>query len=252
MGRQSGAGSGTRPVGDDCSIRHSVRSQVANSQGDDGGRHGARARRLRAGGKARGSRRHRCHRAPWGPRLSPAQLRLSAFQSAQRRIWRPARGAHALSGRDRASRARSDAKGDAARGAHHWKRLERRRAHPRRCRRVRQSTEGGRPRFRLHLLRRHQRRHASHLGRQYQCRVCREGETRGRHRHAHRRTDRHAQAGRNHYRRRQSRHVALARAMLDDPHWGWHAAQKLGAEVPRPKQYQRAAPKVWAGASYRD
>ncbi len=46
--------------------------------------------------------------------------------------------------------------------------------------------------------------------------------------------------------------VALARAMLDEPHWGWHAAQKLGAEVPRPKQYQRAAPKVWAGASYRD
>ncbi|MGA7489671.1 MAG: NADH:flavin oxidoreductase/NADH oxidase [Xanthobacteraceae bacterium] len=46
--------------------------------------------------------------------------------------------------------------------------------------------------------------------------------------------------------------VALARAMLDDPHWGWHAAHALGAEVPRPKQYQRAAPKVWAGASYRD
>jgi 2,4-dienoyl-CoA reductase-like NADH-dependent reductase (Old Yellow Enzyme family) len=46
--------------------------------------------------------------------------------------------------------------------------------------------------------------------------------------------------------------VALARAMLDDPHWGWHAAQALGAEVVRPRQYQRAAPKVWAGASYRD
>jgi 2,4-dienoyl-CoA reductase-like NADH-dependent reductase (Old Yellow Enzyme family) len=46
--------------------------------------------------------------------------------------------------------------------------------------------------------------------------------------------------------------VALARAMLDDPHWGWHAAQLLGAEVVRPPQYQRAAPKVWAGASYRD
>jgi 2,4-dienoyl-CoA reductase-like NADH-dependent reductase (Old Yellow Enzyme family) len=46
--------------------------------------------------------------------------------------------------------------------------------------------------------------------------------------------------------------VALARAMLDDPHWGWHAAQLLGAEVARPRQYQRAAPKVWAGASYRD
>ncbi len=46
--------------------------------------------------------------------------------------------------------------------------------------------------------------------------------------------------------------VALARAMLDDPHWGWHAANVLGAEVPRPKPYQRAAPKAWPGASYRD
>jgi 2,4-dienoyl-CoA reductase-like NADH-dependent reductase (Old Yellow Enzyme family) len=46
--------------------------------------------------------------------------------------------------------------------------------------------------------------------------------------------------------------VALARAMLDDPHWGWHAAQALGADVVRPRQYQRAAPKVWAGASFRD
>ena len=28
--------------------------------------------------------------------------------------------------------------------------------------------------------------------------------------------------------------VALARAMLDDPHWGWHAAHALGAEVRAP------------------
>jgi hypothetical protein len=40
--------------------------------------------------------------------------------------------------------------------------------------------------------------------------------------------------------------------MLDDPHWGWRAAHVLGAEVARPKQYQRAAPKVWAGAAFRD
>jgi NADPH2 dehydrogenase len=46
--------------------------------------------------------------------------------------------------------------------------------------------------------------------------------------------------------------VALARAFLDDPHWGWHAAQELGADVARPKQYLRAAPKAWPGASYRD
>jgi len=45
--------------------------------------------------------------------------------------------------------------------------------------------------------------------------------------------------------------IALARAMLDDPHWGWHAAQALGADVKRPPQYARAAPKLWPGAAYR-
>jgi 2,4-dienoyl-CoA reductase-like NADH-dependent reductase (Old Yellow Enzyme family) len=46
--------------------------------------------------------------------------------------------------------------------------------------------------------------------------------------------------------------VALGRAFLADQHWGWHAAQALGADVARPKQYLRAAPKLWPGASYRD
>jgi len=45
--------------------------------------------------------------------------------------------------------------------------------------------------------------------------------------------------------------IALARAMLDDPRWGWHAAQSLAAEVKRPPQYARAAPKLWPGAAYR-
>jgi NADPH2 dehydrogenase len=41
--------------------------------------------------------------------------------------------------------------------------------------------------------------------------------------------------------------VALARAMLDDPRFGWHAAVALGAEVARAPQYQRAGPKLWPG-----
>jgi 2,4-dienoyl-CoA reductase-like NADH-dependent reductase (Old Yellow Enzyme family) len=47
--------------------------------------------------------------------------------------------------------------------------------------------------------------------------------------------------------------IALARAMLDDPHWGWHAARELGTDVARPPQYQRAGPKLWplAGISPR-
>lgn len=43
--------------------------------------------------------------------------------------------------------------------------------------------------------------------------------------------------------------VALGRAFLDDPHWGWRAARVLGADVPRPPQYARAGPRLWAPAA---
>ncbi|GGH06961.1 oxidoreductase [Alsobacter metallidurans] len=42
--------------------------------------------------------------------------------------------------------------------------------------------------------------------------------------------------------------IALARAFLDNPRWGWHAAEALGFDLPRPPQYARAAPKLWPGA----
>ncbi|HJV62042.1 MAG TPA: hypothetical protein VJ743_13925, partial [Albitalea sp.] len=37
--------------------------------------------------------------------------------------------------------------------------------------------------------------------------------------------------------------VALARAMLYDPRWPWHAAAELGAQVEAPPQYLRAQPR---------
>jgi len=37
--------------------------------------------------------------------------------------------------------------------------------------------------------------------------------------------------------------VALARAMLWDPRWPWHAAATLGAQIQAPKQYWRSAPR---------
>jgi len=46
--------------------------------------------------------------------------------------------------------------------------------------------------------------------------------------------------------------VALARAVIDDPHWGWHAARALGAEVRRPNQYLRSSPSLWPGVAMRD
>jgi 2,4-dienoyl-CoA reductase-like NADH-dependent reductase (Old Yellow Enzyme family) len=45
--------------------------------------------------------------------------------------------------------------------------------------------------------------------------------------------------------------IAIARAFLDDPHWAWHAAQTLGAEVTRPVQYARVGSALWPGAALR-
>ncbi|MGZ5181390.1 MAG: NADH:flavin oxidoreductase/NADH oxidase [Ramlibacter sp.] len=48
--------------------------------------------------------------------------------------------------------------------------------------------------------------------------------------------------------------VALARAMLYDPRWPWHAAAKLGAQVFAPRQYWRCQPRehqhLFEGASF--
>jgi len=37
--------------------------------------------------------------------------------------------------------------------------------------------------------------------------------------------------------------VALARTMLYDPRWPWHAAAHFGARVKAPKQYLRSQPR---------
>lgn len=39
--------------------------------------------------------------------------------------------------------------------------------------------------------------------------------------------------------------VAIARAMMDDPRWAWHAARELGAETAYAANYQRCHPSVW-------
>ncbi len=47
----------------------------------------------------------------------------------------------------------------------------------------------------------------------------------------------------------QADFVALARALLDDPRWVWHAAERLGAEISYPPQYARVAAATWPGAA---
>ena len=39
--------------------------------------------------------------------------------------------------------------------------------------------------------------------------------------------------------------IAIARAMMDDPRWAWHAARELGAEAPYAQNYIRCSPAVW-------
>lgn len=43
--------------------------------------------------------------------------------------------------------------------------------------------------------------------------------------------------------------VAMARAMLFDPRWPWHAALALGVDMKYPLQYERCHPKAWPGAA---
>lgn len=42
--------------------------------------------------------------------------------------------------------------------------------------------------------------------------------------------------------------VTVGRAFLDNPHWAWLAAARLGMSVNRPRQYQRTTPGVWPAA----
>lgn len=39
--------------------------------------------------------------------------------------------------------------------------------------------------------------------------------------------------------------IAIARAFMDDPRWGWHAAWRLGVETAMVPQYARTTPKTW-------
>ncbi|HEY9080560.1 NADH:flavin oxidoreductase/NADH oxidase [Magnetovibrio sp.] len=46
--------------------------------------------------------------------------------------------------------------------------------------------------------------------------------------------------------------IALARGMLDDPHWTWRAAKALNAEAAYPRQYERALPHFQTMAAPKD
>jgi 2,4-dienoyl-CoA reductase-like NADH-dependent reductase (Old Yellow Enzyme family) len=39
--------------------------------------------------------------------------------------------------------------------------------------------------------------------------------------------------------------VALARGLMDDPRWAWHAARELGAETAYAPNYVRCSPAQW-------
>ena len=43
--------------------------------------------------------------------------------------------------------------------------------------------------------------------------------------------------------------VGMARGMLFNPRWAYHAAVALGADLKYPVQYERAGPKLWKPAA---
>jgi 2,4-dienoyl-CoA reductase-like NADH-dependent reductase (Old Yellow Enzyme family) len=42
--------------------------------------------------------------------------------------------------------------------------------------------------------------------------------------------------------------IAMARAILDNPRWVWHAAERFGVKIDYPPQYARVHSSLWAGA----
>jgi 2,4-dienoyl-CoA reductase-like NADH-dependent reductase (Old Yellow Enzyme family) len=42
--------------------------------------------------------------------------------------------------------------------------------------------------------------------------------------------------------------IALARVLLDNPHWIWHAANRFGVAFDYPPQYGRVRPSLWKAA----
>ena len=122
----------------------------------------------------------------------------------------------------------------------------------RRCRRHCQGAQGRGARLHLHLVRRRRRRHPQSDRARLQRADRRARQEGGRHPDPHGRADRQARAGRSDRgARARPTWSRSARAFLDDPHWGWHAAKALGADVARPLQYARAGPKLWAPAASR-
>jgi 2,4-dienoyl-CoA reductase-like NADH-dependent reductase (Old Yellow Enzyme family) len=43
--------------------------------------------------------------------------------------------------------------------------------------------------------------------------------------------------------------VAMARAILDNPRWVWHAAEHFGVKIDYPPQYARVHSSLWPGAA---
>ena len=42
--------------------------------------------------------------------------------------------------------------------------------------------------------------------------------------------------------------VAMARAILDNPRWVWHAAERFGVKIDYPPPYARSHGSLWPGA----
>ena len=132
--------------------------------------------------------------------------------------------------------------------AHHRHRLGRRRLHARRGGGAVARAQGARLRLRVRVERRHRRQDQGPVGPGYllphAARIKREAGI------ATRAvgfivTPQQAEAA---IAEGQADMVALARAILDDPRWGWHAAEALGATAAYPPQYDRVRAASWPGA----
>ena len=205
---------------------------------------GSRQGRLRRGGAARGRARPRRDRTACGARLPAASVPVADRQPAHRRLRRLAREPHALSAGSVRRRARrvshracrsacasrpptgSRAAGTSSRASRSPKALAQRG-----CSFIHVSSGGVSPLQKIPLSPGYQVPLAERIKA-----AVRPADHRGRTGHRAAQAEAIVAAG-------QADLVALARAILFEPHWPWRAAAELGAQVEAPQQYWRSQPR---------
>ena len=197
---------------------------------------------IRVGHQTCRTARDRRHRSSWRARLPLASVPVADRQPADRSIWRVARKPDALSAGGVRCGTRGVSRQQAGGNSGFLDRLGRGWLGSRADHRIRAGAEEARRRLDRCVLRR-RLAVAENPARPRLSGAVRAGDPGSYRAYYHRgRVDHGTKQAEETVASGKADMVALARGMLYDPRWGWHAAAELGGTVDAPPQYWRSQP----------